>query len=393
MPNTIDIVQLAPVTDAQAVRLASPAAFADLASQITATPVPAPEAARHRRRSARRAWSPAARPAGRPVRRALLLGAPLAALAAVAGLLVTVLTPGGNGPGGQAAIEALSFIKDNGHTTVIIRNLYADTSWYNADLARHHIGITLHLSPVSPSLVGYIDVQSASGSTAFSDIKPVAVPGSCGLPGTDCQIGFTVPDNFRGQVDMWIGRPARPGEQYVIAGSAFNRGEPLYGLENQIFGHPLSEVLPVLAQRQVTVAQCREEGVDNPPNGGICDPAGMPANWYVRGVTPWAPNQVLLVIGPLPYPASGSFFTPGEPLAGLQSKIIGHQVGEVLPLFARHHVTVAQCFAERAASQPATRCDPSAMPATWYVRDVSPYGGNQVIVVIGQEKPAPGTGR
>jgi hypothetical protein len=72
------------------------------------------------------------------------------------------------------------------------------------------------------------------------------------LSGTECQIGFTVPAGFQGKVDMWIGRPARPGEQYQEAGSAFNRGEPLDGLADQIFDHPLSEVLPLLAQHNTT---------------------------------------------------------------------------------------------------------------------------------------------
>jgi hypothetical protein len=264
MPDIIDITRVAPVTDAQAARLASSAMFSDLARQITATPVPGP--------APRRAW-----PAKR---RALLLGAPLATLATVAALLVIImLTPGANGPDSQAAIQAVDFIKD---------------------LARHHIDITLHLTPVPPSLVGYIDIETGGGSTALSEIKPVTKPGSCGL--TDCPIGFTIPDDFHGQATMWIGRPARPGEQYLAAGSAFNRGEPLYGLTDQIYEHPLSEVLPVLAQHHVTIAQCREEGVAN-AGSGICDPSDMPATWYVRDVTPWAPNQVLLTIGPLPYPA------------------------------------------------------------------------------------------
>jgi hypothetical protein len=392
MPDIIDITQVAPVTDAEAARLASPAVFSDLARQITASPVP--ESGPRRAWSARRArsprdlWSPS-----RAKRRALLLGGPLAVLAAVAALLVTLLTPGDNGPDGQAAIQAVSFIRDNGHITVIIRNLYADTSWYNADLARHHVDITLHLAPVPPSLVGYINIlESGSGPASFSEIKPITKLGSCGLQGTDCQIGFTIPDDFHGQASMWIGRPARPGEQYQVAGSAFNRGEPLYGLTDQIFGHPLSEVRPVLAQHHVTVAQCREEGIDNPANGGVCDPSNMPANWYVRDVAPWAPNQVLLTIGPLPYPASGSVFTAGEPLAGLQDQIIGHPLGEVLPLFAQHDVTVIQCYAESADGQGTTSCDPSNMPRTWFIHDVSTNGGNQVIVVIGQEKSVPGTG-
>lgn len=33
------------------------------------------------------------------------------------------------------------------------------------------------------------------------------------------------------------------------------------------------------------------------------------------------------------------------------------------------------------------------MPGTWYVHDLPVYGRNQVIAVIGRDKPAPGAGR
>ena len=122
---------------------------------------------------------------------------------------------------------------------------------------------------------------------------------------TNCQIGFTVPVDFQGKVDMWIGRPARPGELYQVAGSAFNRGEPLHGLAGQVLDHPLSEVLPLLARHRITVAQCREEGPGQQGNG-ICDPATMPGTWYVRDVSPWAPNQVMLTIQSAPSSTAGT---------------------------------------------------------------------------------------
>jgi hypothetical protein len=305
MPG-LDLSRTAPVTDADAARLASPAAFTDLASQIMATPAPA---ARSRAR-----WTDAVRASllvprsvlARPRRRLALLTVVPVVLAALAAFMVTVASRSDNSPNSAVAIEAMSFIKKNGIITVIIKNLYADTSWYNADLARHHLDITLHLDPTPPSLVGFIGPSTFDATASGGEIKPISRPGSCGLSGTDCQIGFTVPADFRGKVDMWIGRPARPGEQYQVAGSAFNRGEPLYGLTDQIFGHPLSKVLPLLARHHVTVAQCREEGPGQQGNG-ICDPATMPGTWYVRDVTPWAPNQVLLTIQSEPYPASGSF--------------------------------------------------------------------------------------
>ena len=108
-----------------------------------------------------------------------------------------------------------------------------------------------------------------------------------------------VPVGFRGKADMWIGRPARPGEQYATAGSAFYTGGPLYGLSDQLIGHRVSEVLPVLARQHVTVAQCREQGPGARGNG-VCDPAAMPGYWYVVDVSPWAPGEVIVTIQTAP---------------------------------------------------------------------------------------------
>lgn len=294
MPD-LNLSRTAPITDADAVRLASPTAFTDLASQIMTTPM-----------------HPAPLPMPRPViarrrRRLALLTVPVV-LAALAAFMVTVAGRGDTGPDSAAAIEAMSFVKENGTITVIIKNLDADTSWYNADLARHHLDITLHLAPTPPSLVGFIGLTSfgATASGHSDEIKPIAAPGSCHLSGTECQIGFTVPADFKGKVDMWIGRPARPGEQYGYGGSAFNRGEPLHGLANQIVGHRVSDVLPLFARHHVTVAQCRAQGPGAQGNG-VCDPAAMPGTWYVNDVSPWAPNQVMVTIQsqpPPPTPAS-----------------------------------------------------------------------------------------
>jgi hypothetical protein len=294
MPE-LDLSRIAPLTDTEAARLVSTATFADLASQITATPVPA----RRRPRwtgtegSSRKPFRTFSR---HPRRRLALLTAFPVALAALAGVTVTLADRADNGPGSTAAIEAMSFTRENGTIRVVIKNLYADTSWYTADLARHHLDITLRLAPTPPSLVGFIDVTTIDGpAVSYTEIKPISAPGSCGLGGTDCQIGFTVPVSFQGKVNMWIGRPARPGEQYLVAGPAFNKGEPLYGLSDQIIGRKVSEVLPVLAAHHVTVAQCRDQG-DGSWGNGVCDPAAIPGTWYVVDVSPWAPGQVMVTI-------------------------------------------------------------------------------------------------
>jgi hypothetical protein len=300
MPD-VNLSRIAPLTDAEAARLVSTATLEDLSSQITATPVPA----RRRRRligTAGSSLNPFRTLGRHPRRRLALLTAFPVALAALAGVTVTLADRADNGPGSTAAIEAMSFTRENGTIRVVIRNLYADTSWYNADLARHHLDITLHLIATPPSLVGFIDAAAIDGGSLpanYTAIKPISAPGSCATSGTDCQIGFTVPVGFRGKADMWIGRPARPGEQYQAAGSAFNRGEPLAGLSDQIIGKRVSEVLPLLAAHHVTIVQCREQGPGAQGNG-VCDPAAMPGGWYVVDVSPWAPDQVLVTIQSAP---------------------------------------------------------------------------------------------
>jgi len=315
MPD-IDLTSISPITDTDAAHLASPAAFADLATRIAATeaPVTRPGAARPDT-----AWPDTARPRrfrpslSRPRRRLALLTSFPVALAAVAALLVTVLSPGGTGSAGgngnsvangspstgtgagansQAAIQAVSFTKQNGYITVLIRDPYVDSSWYNADFARHHLHITLSLIPASPSFVGAIEEMSTDSGATSDEITMISKSGSCGEDGTGCVIGFRVPVNFHGQASMAIGRPTRPGERYETSGSAFNKGEILYGLKDRVYGHSLSQVLALFAKHHVTVAECR-----NPDNNNI-NPSKAPGDWYVQSVIPWAPGQVIIWVGP-----------------------------------------------------------------------------------------------
>jgi hypothetical protein len=319
MPD-IDLTRFSPVTDAEAARLASPAAFAHLAGQIMATPVPATQPATSQATpdpvtgvARSPGWQPGGRPARRWTRRrALLTGLPLAALAGAAALVIGLLGPGGandsNGANSPAAIRALSFVRENGYITVIIRNPYADTSWYNADFARHHLDITLHLIPSSPSFVGAIEAMSESNYEGHPDIAPIDKKGPCGVDGTGCTIGLKVPLGFHGQADIYIGRPARPDEQYETTGSIFNKGEALYGLRSQIIGQPVSRVWPLLASLHQTIAVCRDANNNN------VDPTQVPGTDYVTDIMPWAPNEVFVVTGPTPTPSAPSP-VPGQPTA------------------------------------------------------------------------------
>jgi hypothetical protein len=278
-----DITRISPVTDAEAARLVSPAALAGLAAEIMATPTPVSTTRRSRRLAPRRL---------------LLVGVPLAVLGAVAGVLIGV--PGhGSTANSPAAIQALSFTTEHGYIKVIVRNPLADTSWYDADFARHHMNISLTLVPVSPSLVGTVIMIDTMPGT--SDFSTITAQGRCynGGSGGACPVGLKIPLDFHGQALITFGRAARPGEQYESAGSVFSPGEALQGLRSKVILQPVRAVWALLARRHITIADCRDNRTTT------INPSQVPGDWYVTDIMPWAPNQVMVTVGPHPVYTGG----------------------------------------------------------------------------------------
>jgi hypothetical protein len=282
--------RISPVTDAEAARLARPDTVADLAAQITATPGAVASRRRAPRLLAPRRW---------------LIGAPVAAGLAVAALILTSAGhPGqrlGPVPVGPPAAQALSFTTRNGYITVIVRNPEADPARYNAEFAAHHLNITLSLVPASPSIVGtLVEFDEPAGGPR---LIPIIARGRChtGGGGSACPVGVRVPLGFRGQGHLTFGRAARPGEQYESTAAATAPGEIMHGMSFQ--GQTVARVLAQLAARQATVP--------------VFNAAGrllhhVPGGWFVYDASPWAPQQVMLSVGPTPQqppaspPASGS---------------------------------------------------------------------------------------
>jgi hypothetical protein len=285
-----DITRISPVTDAEAARLVSPAAFADLAAEIMATPPPVGRLRRSRRRAPLR-----------PARRMLLAGVPLAALGvlgAVAALLTGAIGRGSDA-NSPAAVQALSFTTEHGYIQVIVRNPLADASWYDADFARHRMDISLTLVPVSPSLVGTVIMIDTMPGT--SDFSTITAHGRCynGGGGEACPVGLRIPLDFHGRALITFGRAARPGEQYESAGSVFSPGEALPGLRSKVILQPVRAVWALLAQRHITVADCKD-GRNTDIN-----PSQVPGDWYVTNIMPWAPHQVAVFVGPQPIYTGG----------------------------------------------------------------------------------------
>jgi hypothetical protein len=272
------IRRIAPISDADAARLVSDAALADLAGQITMTPAGAPAPSRTPR--ARRRW--------------WLAGIPAAAAAAA--LIAAVIAihaeeppaPGGTGQL-RTNVHALAFTRVGHYIDVIVRDPLADEASYNAEFKAHGLHITLSLVPVSPSLVGTV-VEVSTAGPGGNSITTITAKGRCwtGGGGSECPVGLKVPVGYRGEAAFVFGRAARPGEQYESTASASAPGEVMHGLN--YVGKRVSTVLAMLARRHVMVAMYRFDG-KVPTRGPV------PGNWYVYDAVPWAPKQVLLAVG------------------------------------------------------------------------------------------------
>ena len=333
--------RICPITDAEAERFVHPATVADLAARITAVPVPAAD-----HQPARPRGRPHARPQARPqerrqerqrqrqrerqrvpqrARHRWSTGAPLAVALAVMLVVVTVLVasrllgsgrPAGSPrPPGRAsnptettiAAHVLSFTTSNGYTTVIVRNPLADPGRYRAELAAHHLNITLELVPASPSLVGtLVYIGEPSGGP---DLQTITAQGRCytGGGGAACPVGVRIPVGFRGQAEVVFGRAARPGEHYESTADAAAPGEVMHGMS--YVGDTVARVLAMLAQRDVTVPVFNEN-----QQGYASNVAHVPGTWYVYGAGPWGPGQVMLMVGPTRTPPASQAPQPGTPV-------------------------------------------------------------------------------
>lgn len=282
------VSRISPVSDAEAARLVSDDALADLAGQIMSAA--APQAAHPRQApSRRRRW---------------LIGIPLAAGLATAVLIATLIgRPGARmgplsvGPA-KAEAQALAFKKDGRFIDVIVRNPVADPERYRAEFKAHGLDITLHLVPASPSIVGTV----VEFSTSKPGITPITATGKCvtGGGGNICPVGLRIPLDYRGQADLVFGRAAGPGERYESTAAATAPGEVMHGLHFQ--GRTVAAVLAMLRKRHVTVPVFHYT-VKN--IGKLLRPGKVPGTWYVYDADPWAPGQVMLWAGPTRSPASG----------------------------------------------------------------------------------------
>jgi hypothetical protein len=243
---------------------------ADLLSRITATEAPVvPKSTRSVRR------------------RLVPVLAAAVAVAVVTTLVVRV-------PGDNDRPEALSFTAGTGVMTVRVLDPEADSKRFNEEFKQHGLDIELKLLPASPSEVGRnvgAMFTGKGGNGQLLRIKTTMVPATCEAKGTyPCVPEFTIPLDFSGEAKFYIGRAAKPGEEYASAGFIDGRGEALAGVKylNQTVG----AVLKILEQRGFT-AEYRVEAGDN---NEVRKTA--PSEWFVHDGVASTDHHVILSVGP-----------------------------------------------------------------------------------------------
>jgi hypothetical protein len=284
MNDLSSIAELAAPSDAGAARLVADSTHADLIARITATP----------NRATGRAS--AARPPS--MTRRLAIGLPAAAAVVAAALVISSSGQPGRHPGPAAGhptkAELLSFTTHGRYIDVIVRDPLADEKKYNAEFRAHGLHITLRLVSASPSLVGTVVYFDGSSS-----IKPITAVGKCwtGGSGSRCPVGLRVPIHYHGSANLVFGRAARPGERYETTAPATVRGEALHGLH--IAGRRVGAVLAMLRTRHVTVAEynCSSWLAANCGRSARVRGHRVLLTWFVYEADPWAPGQVMLIVG------------------------------------------------------------------------------------------------
>ncbi|GAA2285491.1 hypothetical protein GCM10010149_34260 [Nonomuraea roseoviolacea subsp. roseoviolacea] len=225
--------------------------------------------------------------AGRRGRRSRVLRAavPGVALLAAAFLGLSWLLPAGHGLGpGTAA--ALDIKKEDGYYVIEVKDLYADSATYEAQLRDAGLDVTLNVVPSTPALVGSVSPTSITEDRYLDEIKTIDRPGECDKMG-GCPIGVKIPENFEGHAEITIGREARPGERFQNGTAIDALGEPLHCLP--YIGRTVAEVRGMLQERGVTVQEFDDM---DPVSGGTKE--SVPDSWLVEGGSMTEPGKASL---------------------------------------------------------------------------------------------------
>lgn len=220
------------------------------------------------------------------------LGGVIVVLAIALAAVPMLLPDAGDTPGETArssafrlepAAAAVTVVEEGGVRRIEIANLHADGDAIMAALREQGLDVSLTIVPASPSLVG---ARVATGESA-ADAGRVTYEYVEGSTAAADVVALNVPLDYRGQLEIGIGRRAHAGEPYATAAvSAAEPGEALHCVD-LYGGATVRELLPAIEAAGVRVTW------RNPDNREV--PVDEVLDLYVNGATPLAAGAVLIL--------------------------------------------------------------------------------------------------
>jgi hypothetical protein len=171
-----------------------------------------------------------------------------------------------------------------GFYEVRLANVLADPEAIRQALRRHGLNLDIQFIPSSPSLV-----DKAVMSSGPSDVRErVRWTYRQASSVEQDLVSVSVPQGYRGELGLAIGRRARPGERYASSAvSAQLPGEALHCAD--IEGRRVRDILSVLEQRHLAVRWHVLQ-----PTGRFVDLQQV-IDWYVNTAVPYAPGEVRII--------------------------------------------------------------------------------------------------
>ncbi|TKK83725.1 hypothetical protein FDA94_32595 [Herbidospora galbida] len=207
-----------------------------------------------------------------PVRRRRFLRPVLVAVAA--GLVVTLTPPQFVTSYANAAVE----IHLEGEQYVArVLDPFADHERFTEAFRAVGLDVRIRPLPVSPLSAGtslgmmiggtFDRPDEIGGEFAYGGVVLSAdlEPKGCAPAAPGCAMIVRVPAGFPGSVDIRLGRPARPGEDYADYDKALGPGGPLHGVRLR-HGAPVKEVRAEAERRGLRVTYQR---IEIGPGGGL----------------------------------------------------------------------------------------------------------------------------
>jgi len=158
------------------------------------------------------------------------------------------------------------------------------------------LNATVAAIPAAPSKVGRF-VQLGQRSTNGTGLEWVDLSDGAAA-------GFRIPDSYGGELELVIGRPARPWEHYAAPASAYAPGEPLYC--SNLWGQRVADALDTLDQLGVRVRWNLATAAGVTP---VADPATI-ANMFITDAISTSRTEVLITVGPT---GKSPYRTPAPP--------------------------------------------------------------------------------